>query len=144
MLPSESFGGHKGQKWPKVPRPRKNREFIHSSLNVFYRNQDPIGVRVVFSLKNIVFTGQEKQNTEDLVKNQKCFWSSEFCKGCQRRGSFSTGIGLLEKTPGWFRRICATFTSTSSKSNLNVSVVYSVCVCVCVCVCFYFDQKSWL
>jgi hypothetical protein len=31
---------------------------------------------VFFSvLKNIVFTGQEKQNTEDLVKNQ-CFFDS--------------------------------------------------------------------
>ena len=72
MLPSQSFGDHMGQKWPKVFPPAKiGSSSARADFSTNTRRKS--GCVFFFLLKNIVFTGQEKQNTEDLVKNQ-CFF----------------------------------------------------------------------
>ena len=75
MLPSWSFGGHKGQKWPKVFPHAKFGSSSDRAENFSTNTRRKSGCVFFSFLKNIVFSGQEKQNTEDLVKNQ-CFFDS--------------------------------------------------------------------
>ena len=80
MLPSHSFGGHKGKKWPEVFPPAKFGSSSDRAKNFSTNTRRKSGCVFFSFLKNIVFTGQEKQNTEDLVKNQCFFYHLNFVR----------------------------------------------------------------
>jgi len=69
MPPSRSFWGPKAQKWPKVFPLAKLETSLFWAETFCVTTRTQSGCVFFFVLKNIVSVLQEKQNTEDLVKN---------------------------------------------------------------------------
>ena len=73
MPPSRSFLGPKTQKWPKVFPPAKLETSLFWAETFCVATRAKSGCVFFFVLKNMGFIRQEKQNTDDLVKNVE-FW----------------------------------------------------------------------
>ena len=69
MPPSGSFGGPKGQKWPKVFPLAKIEISFFRAENFFVVTRTKSGCVFFLFLKNTKYIRQEKQNTEKTVKN---------------------------------------------------------------------------